>query len=106
MANTRFGFIGAGRMATALAKGFVSAGLARPEDIVASDPSGPAAEAFTRATLCKATSDNQQAAAAEVLILAVKPQHMAEALAALKGPSTAGKLVISIAAGVTLATLA
>jgi len=34
----RLGFLGAGRMATALARGWMAAGLARPEHIKASDP--------------------------------------------------------------------
>lgn len=106
MPQTRYGFIGAGRMATALAQGFVRAGLARAEDITASDPAASAAESFATATGGKTLPSNAAvAAAADAILLAVKPQHMGEVLEELKGPPTAGKLVVSIAAGVTLATL-
>jgi pyrroline-5-carboxylate reductase len=40
-----------------------------------------------------------------VLVLAIKPQHMAHALAHLRPVVTADHLIISIAAGVSLATL-
>ncbi|MGH7136386.1 MAG: NAD(P)-binding domain-containing protein, partial [Pirellulales bacterium] len=48
MAENRFGFIGAGRMATALAQGLVDRSLATPGQLVASDPSSNAAEQFQR----------------------------------------------------------
>ena len=106
MPETRYGFIGAGRMATALAQGFLRAGLARAQDLAASDPAPPAAEQFAHATGGKMLPGNAAvAAAADVLVLAVKPQHMAGVLAELQGPPSAGKLVVSIAAGVTLATI-
>ncbi len=40
MGDLRLGFLGAGRMATALAKGFLAAGLAQADQILASDPAG------------------------------------------------------------------
>lgn len=102
----RFGFIGAGRMATALASGWLAAGLAARESIVASDPSPAAAAEFTRATGCRTLDNNLDAAsAADVLVLAVKPQHAGPVLEGLRGKRAAGKLVVSIMAGVPLAAL-
>ncbi|HEY3391687.1 MAG TPA: NAD(P)-binding domain-containing protein, partial [Lacipirellulaceae bacterium] len=46
MLTTIIGLIGAGRMATALARGFVRAEIARPESIFASDPSQAARDSF------------------------------------------------------------
>lgn len=107
MAETRFGFIGAGRMATALARGFVSQGLADSQQLMASDPSPAAAEAFTRATGASIAADNLQVAArCDCIFLAVKPQQMAGALGPLAGRLTDRHLVISVAAGVPLATIA
>jgi pyrroline-5-carboxylate reductase len=104
----RIGFIGAGRMATALARGFVASKIVAPESIVAADPSAEAAAAFLRevpgATMC---GDNALAArGADVLLLAVKPQQMAAALAEVRGAIPADALIVSIAAGVTLDRLA
>jgi pyrroline-5-carboxylate reductase len=105
--HERFGFIGTGRMATALGQGFVRAGLATGSQIVGSDPLASAAEQFARATGGRTVADNRRLAAdSSIVFLAVKPQHMAAALADLRGAVGPSHLVISIAAGVTLASLA
>jgi pyrroline-5-carboxylate reductase len=107
MPQLRLGFIGAGRMATALARGFIEAGLAAPEGLVASDPLPAAADAFARACGGRTHRENRRVAAeADVLFLAVKPQQADEALADLRGEVGARHLVVSIAAGVPLSVLA
>lgn len=106
-ATLRLGFIGAGRMATALAQGFAAQGLARGEQIIASDTLPAALEEFARQTGAKTTAENAQVAAeSDCLFLAVKPQQMAQALAELRGKVSEQHLVVSVAAGVTLAALA
>jgi pyrroline-5-carboxylate reductase len=106
MADTRFGFIGAGRMATALACGFIERQLARPEQILASDAVPAAAEQFASATGARTTHDNLRVAAeSDCLFLAVKPQQMGAVLTGLRGKVSARQLVVSIAAGVTLAAI-
>lgn len=106
MPENRFGFIGAGRMATALAKGFVERGLAMPSQLIASDPSSAAAEQFARVTGGRLAPDNLQVAAqADCLFLAVKPQQMPDVLAQLAGHVSQRHLIVSIAAGVPLATI-
>jgi len=93
-------------MATALAKGLVSAGFASADAIVASDPSTAAREAFARTTGCGATASNVDVVrACDVLVLAVKPAHVAEVLADIRADVQPKHLVISIAAGVPLKTL-
>jgi pyrroline-5-carboxylate reductase len=104
--SLRLGFIGAGRMATALAKGFVSAGLAKSAQLLASDPLPAAAEEFARMTGGRTVAENRQVAAeSEVLFLAVKPQQMNEVLNQLRGTLAKKHLVISIAAGIPLSTI-
>ncbi len=106
MSGERIGFIGAGQMATALGRGFVEAGLIAAEDLLAADPVADARESFARATGGRTTQDNAQAVDhSDVLFLAVKPQQMASVAAGLGGKIPAEKLVVSIAAGVRLATL-
>ena len=103
----RWGFIGAGRMATAMARGMIRAGVAPPGRISASDPHTPAREALAAEAGVSAMGSNVEVArVSDVLILAVKPQSMPQALAELLPAVTPGHLVISIAAGVPLATLA
>jgi pyrroline-5-carboxylate reductase len=106
-APTRWGFIGAGRMATALIRGMVRAGIATPEAIFASDPLEPARKSLRAETGVSVIESNDQVAQkCDVLVLAVKPQSMSLVLEHLRPAVTPEHLVISIAAGVALATLA
>jgi pyrroline-5-carboxylate reductase len=107
MPPTRFGFIGAGRMATALARGFVERGIVTGDCLLASDPSSAAVEAFAQATGGRAAADNRAVArGSDCVWLAVKPSQMGNVLAELAGELTAKHLVVSVAAGVTLTTIA
>ena len=107
MVERRIGFIGAGQMATALAKGFTRAGLVAANHVTASDPVADARQRFGHETGAKISADNLQvAAAADVLFLAVKPQQMPQVLAELSGQISPDKLVVSIVAGLRLSTLA
>jgi pyrroline-5-carboxylate reductase len=103
----KLGVIGCGKMGTALVDGVVRAGVARSEDIVGCDPVAAARDAFGKATGAKIAGDIAGVAAvSEVLLLATKPQDIAGALAeAAESAGGSPRLVISIAAGVTLAAL-
>lgn len=94
-------------MATALARGFLKAGLAVADSLVASDPIPAARDGFATATGARALPTNREVAqAAEVLILAVKPDQVKEVLTGLGGDLNRQRhLLVSIAAGVTLAQL-
>jgi pyrroline-5-carboxylate reductase len=102
----KIGFLGAGQMATALARGWITAGLATAHSIMASDPIPQACENFTARTGASATADNKTVVQhGQILILAVKPQMMKPLLAEV-GPLIGPKhLVVSIAAGITLKNL-
>jgi len=100
------GFLGAGKMATALAKGFIRAGLVTGKEVIASDFNEAACAAFAVETGAKTTAFNPDVAKfATVLILAVKPDQVPGALAEIRDNLTDQHLIISIAAGVTLAKL-
>jgi pyrroline-5-carboxylate reductase len=104
--DLKIGFLGAGKMAAALANGFARAGLLPAEQILASDPLEPARTRFAQATGAKTTSRNLDVPPfAPVLFVAVKPDQVEEVLADVKSEVTSEHLVISIAAGVTLARL-
>ncbi|MBX7106104.1 MAG: pyrroline-5-carboxylate reductase [Gemmataceae bacterium] len=104
--TTRFGFIGAGKMATALARGWVAAGLARPGACIASDPMTGIRDQFAAASGARVVADNLQVVGeSDTVVLAVKPQSLPEVLAEIRPAIGAGHLVISIAAGVTLGRL-
>ena len=91
-------------MATAIAGGMVKNSFSAA-DIVAYDCSVEAGKAFAEVTGAKISADPQaMAAGCGAVLLAVKPQYLAEALKPLSGMLT-DKLIISIVAGVTLEKL-
>jgi pyrroline-5-carboxylate reductase len=104
--SSKIGFLGAGKMATALARGFIRAGIVTPKQVVAGDVSAAARDAFTSETGAPAATANADVLKfAPVVILAVKPGCVAEVLAEQRANFTKDHLLISIAAGVTLAKL-
>jgi pyrroline-5-carboxylate reductase len=105
--TVRLGFLGAGKMATALARGWIDAGLAAPDRVLASDPIPAARQAFAAVTRARVTADNREVVAgSDLLLLAVKPQSMAALLAEVRSSVTARHLTVSIAAGIGLKALA
>jgi len=104
--QSSIGFIGTGKMATALARGFLHAGLVTPASLHGSDTSPEARAAFAEATGASVPEDNFAVVRqASVIFLAVKPAQIPGVLAELKGAIGPDHLVISIAAGVTLSRL-
>jgi pyrroline-5-carboxylate reductase len=100
------GFIGAGVMARAIGKGLVDAGVVSAKELLCSAPTPADGQPFLDLLPgARWTPDNCDVfRAGDIVILAVKPQHLAEALNGLKDCS-ADKLVLSIAAGVTIEKL-
>jgi pyrroline-5-carboxylate reductase len=103
----KWGFIGAGKMATALACGILRTGVAEPPDLAASDPLASARTALAAETGIDVFESNQPVVErSRILVLAVKPQAMHEVLVQLRPLVQPGHLVISIAAGVSIETIA
>ena len=104
LSQVRIAFIGAGNMAQALIGGLIARG-ADPRLLCAIDPAAERrsalAEGFGIATHAACSAE---ALAVDVAVLAVKPQQMAEAAQAA-APHLSGALVLSVAAGVRIATL-
>ncbi len=106
MAAQKIGFLGAGKMATALAKGFIHAKLAGAKDILASDPFEGARKHFTEETSAKTAATNVEIAKfANILVLAVKPDQVASVLSNIRPHFSEKHLIISIAAGVPIAKI-
>lgn len=98
-------FIGAGRMASAMVEGLLGQKHFAPAQIgccCGNDPSGAELSARTGITYCAALPE--LLASADTVVLACKPQQLDE-LGAELADGCAGKLVISILAGVPLARL-
>ncbi|HPS33374.1 MAG TPA: pyrroline-5-carboxylate reductase [Anaerolineaceae bacterium] len=98
--------IGPGVMGKTIALSLIQTGNLPPEQILMAGPNQDRlnqlqAELGVRTTLSNAAA----ARAADVVILAVKPQRLDQAASALKGALEPGKLVISILAGAPLSAL-
>lgn len=93
-------------MASALAKGILKAGVARSQDIIASDVIESARAGFGQEVGCKVTASNIEVAdLSDILIVAVKPDQVEGLLHELAGKISDRHLIVSIAAGVTLTRL-
>jgi pyrroline-5-carboxylate reductase len=118
----KLGFIGGGNMAEALLRGLINTRVFAPSDLIVSDVDVSRRRKLSRALNITAANDNREVLTqAAALLIAVKPQNIDAVLADLaqplepntnrsgrKAPSGAaanGRLVISIAAGITLKRL-
>ena len=102
----KIGFLGAGKMAEAIVSALVQSGQCEPRDVIACDTSAERREWMTKQYGVTVTDCPVEAAKkCRVLVLAVKPQDLGALLASIKKFLTAKHLLISIAAGKTLAAL-
>lgn len=108
MTERRIGFVGAGQMGRALARGFVDAGLVKGTLLSAYDPSPSAVQQLSDLIpeVTIAASGDAVVAQAEVVFLAVKPQQMAAVARGIASSVSESPLFVSIAAGITLERLA
>lgn len=101
----RIGFIGAGRMATALASGLCRE-LVEPNSVVASDVLESSRQQFEEQVGGTTHVDNAAVLdAADIVFLAVKPQVFPRVLNEIRPLVGDHHLLVSIAAGVTIAQI-
>ena len=103
----KIAFIGGGNMGEAMLSAMLARGLSSPEAITVSDISQTRRQHLEQKYGVAVVSDNRQALdKGEVVVLAVKPQNLAEVMIELKGQLKLEQLVLSIIAGKTIQTLA
>ena len=96
------GFIGAGKMASALAGGFVRKEQIGPDQLMASDPYAASRDDFASFTGGKTTEHNHEVTSfADIVFLAVKPDRYVEALQSIHAYWRESQCLISIVAGVS-----
>jgi pyrroline-5-carboxylate reductase len=94
------GFIGGGNMAEAMIKGIVQSGL---KDIIVSEPRDDRRAYLEKTYGIKVSPDNREIVRnSHIIILAVKPQNMNDVTAGITDLISNDKIIISIAAGITL----
>lgn len=102
----KIGFIGLGNMATAIMGGLLAKKMAKPENVIGYDKFAAASEkAKTTYKITTAINEEAVAEAADLLILAVKPNVLPEVLPKIGKAVRKSTVIISIAAGKTLAFL-
>jgi pyrroline-5-carboxylate reductase len=102
----KIAFVGAGRMASAIVDGIISADPAAKQNILCFSASGTSAQALaTRTGIGQATDLPELLKDADIVVIAFKPPHLASADSRF-ATLTSGKLVISVLAAKTLHHLA
>lgn len=99
------GFIGAGNMASALVGGLLAKGIS-PKNIALSDMQAQQLASFADQGMFTSLNNQEIVERSDVLVLAIKPQVMADVLKPLANTVQAKRpLIISIAAGVRIKSL-
>src|SRR4051812_44925296 len=98
----RLGFIGGGKLAGSGIIGLVRAGFCQPRAIIAAEPNEQTRASLKSEIGINVTAENAEVArSADVLLIGVKPSVVLEVLRELPDQG-AGKLIISLAAGVRI----
>ncbi len=93
--------LGTGKMGEALLSGLLRSGVVAPSGVLAAVRRDERAKELREAYGVEVFSAAEAAGLAETLVITVKPQDMAALLSEIAPGVTAGKLVISVAAGIT-----
>ena len=105
MSNLQIAFIGAGNMAASLIGGLRAQGMSAAQ-ICASEPGAEQRARISAEHGITVYESNQQAiSGADLIVLAVKPQIMKAVCLALAPHLQANQLIVSIAAGISCASL-
>lgn len=99
----KIGFIGCGNMATAMIGGILGKKLVAPEDMMASAKSEKTMAKIKAELGIQAADNNTVAAAADVLVLAVKPIYMEEVIKEISPQVRPETIVVTLAPGKTIA---
>jgi len=98
-------FVGAGNMAEAIVSGMVAGDFCAPEKIIMTDVRTDRLSDLEAEYGVSTSADNSVVENAEIVVLAVKPQVMADVLAEIAPVLQEETLLISIAAGISCAKI-
>jgi pyrroline-5-carboxylate reductase len=100
MENKKIAIIGVGNMGSAIAVGLIKSGFMKPADIIATDRKESTLDEMKKLGVTVANENLDAAKVADVVLLAVKPYHIAQVIEEIKPALTSEKILISIVAGV------
>jgi pyrroline-5-carboxylate reductase len=102
----KIGFIGGGNMAEAILSAILREKIASSSDISVSDIAEPRRAYLEGKYQVRVFADNRQVLPEkDVIVLAIKPQVLADVMIGIKGHINSGQLVISIIAGKSIGTI-
>jgi pyrroline-5-carboxylate reductase len=102
--SRRIAILGAGRLGESIVRGILSSGWRRADELaVTVRRDDRAAELRARYAVAAGTSNAEAVDGAGLVIVAVKPQDMAVALAEVADAVTTEQVILSVAAGITTA---
>lgn len=94
------GFVGAGNMAEAIARGAIEKGVLKPGEMIASDPSAARKDLFKSLGIYVVNSNAEVIAKSTQLMLAIKPQVLPQLAQELATHGRDDQVLISIMAGI------
>lgn len=100
MENKKIAIIGVGNMGSAIAVGLIKSGFMQAADIIVTDKKDSVLNKMTELGVTIATENIVAAQNADVVLLAVKPYHIAQVIEEIKSELKPSKILISIVAGV------
>ena len=104
--NKKLGFIGAGKMATAILKGVLKSKVFENNNIFISDKNPQALEILKKEYNINLCSSNTEVVKnADIILFAVKPFVLREVLKEIQPVLTKEHLILSIAAGISIKTI-
>lgn len=102
----KIGFIGAGKMATAIIKGIIDSKFCDSKDILVSDVNEDALKKMqSDLKITPEKSNNDVVKNSDIIFFAVKPFVLKDVLSSVKDDFSENKLIVSIAAGVATKTI-
>lgn len=103
MQKKKIGFVGAGNMGEALIRGLLVAKVFSPKSVLISDPRKKrSADLVKKYGVKKAAGNRELVAGSDIVVLSVKPQKVNAVLREVNAVLDRSRLVISVAAGVSL----
>jgi pyrroline-5-carboxylate reductase len=106
LSDKKIAFIGSGVMAEAMITGLLREEVASAKNIIASGPRPERGEYLEKEYGVRTSTDNQSALRdADIVVMSVKPQMLAQVMSELQGDVPKDSLVLSIVAGAKIDTI-
>lgn len=104
--SKKIGFIGCGNMGSSMVGGLINSGFLKAEDIIVSTKTEASLKKLEAQFQVKTTLDSTIVAKeSDIIILAIKPFMFKQMITEIRSELTEDKLIITIAAGITISNM-